>query len=145
MAITCSPKGTVNIYYFFTHCRLFGSNNLTGTLHRFGKKQQWWSQAPGNRTDVPSAAGTPASLWAGESVMWPQIKDSQEAQLTRVPQCYWTPLSSHSTLSAASVILLEDLQYSLSCLPSLSLSCPLWCKKMTFFWNNIKWQRTHGF
>lgn len=37
MAITCSTKGAVNIYYFFTHCRLFGSNNLTGTLHCFGK------------------------------------------------------------------------------------------------------------
>lgn len=36
MAITCSTKGTVNIYYFFTHFHLFGYNNLTGTLHGFG-------------------------------------------------------------------------------------------------------------
>lgn len=46
MAITCSTKGTVNIYYFFTHCRLFGSNNLTGTLHCFGNKPTMAKPSP---------------------------------------------------------------------------------------------------
>lgn len=38
MAITCSTKGPVSIYYSLTHSRLLGSHTLTDTLHGHSPK-----------------------------------------------------------------------------------------------------------
>lgn len=78
MAITCSTKGTVNIYYFFTHFRVFGSDNLTDTLHGF-RKLQWRSQSLETKEKCLEQQEYGPAVWASKrSITWPRAGDFRE-------------------------------------------------------------------
>lgn len=108
---------------FFTHFRLFGSNNLTGTLYCF-RKMATRSQASRNKTEVAWATGTPGNHVDNQEQHVATDKEISGSSAHKgASGSYLTP-SSRPILPATNAIHCKDSKHPLISFNSLSMQPP---------------------